>query len=224
MRLLRAIALLAVVVLGGRAEAFDGSGPAGGWVQPVSRQSVFLFAGRTAQSDIWSTAIFNLNHPSWKRNYDNYIVGGAYQRDFLAVAGGLLIGGEVGLADRFGYYKVCCYPAIATRDLNHSAEVWAGVSLRHEGVTFFDRVRFSPGLVVGMSAISSPIGQEALHQVQGTSARMLFYLALEGALSLAERPDTELVLRLHHRSGLYGTIGGLKEGNNANVLGLRQRF
>ena len=29
---------------------------------------------------------------------------------------------------------------------------------------------------------------------------------------------------IQHRSGAYGTLGAMKEGNNANVIGIRQRF
>jgi hypothetical protein len=41
---------------------------------------------------------------------------------------------------------------------------------------------------------------------------------------LANLPNTELVFRIQHRSGAYGTLGAMKEGNNANVIGIRQRF
>jgi len=53
---------------------------------------------------------------------------------------------------------------------------------------------------------------------------MLFYLGFDLAFALASLPDTELVLRIQHRSGAYGTLGAMKEGNNANVIGIRQRF
>jgi hypothetical protein len=52
----------------------------------------------------------------------------------------------------------------------------------------------------------------------------LFYLAFDLAFALANFPNTELVFRVQHRSGAYGTLSGIKEGNNANVIGIRQRF
>ena len=76
-----------------------------------------------------------------------------------------------------------------------------------------------------MSAISSPIGQEGLRQINNRgSANVLFYLGFDVAFALADLPNTELVLRIQHRSGAYGTLGGMKEGNNANVIGVRHRF
>ena len=157
--------------------------------------------------------------------YDNYIVGGAYQRDFFQFNSGFLIGAEVGLADRFGHYRICCDIMAYSSGVTHSAELWGGVTLRHEGIALFDTVRIPPGFVFGLSAISSPIGQEGLHQIdhQG-SAKVLFYLGFDLAFALANLPNTELVFRIQHRSGAYGTLGAMKEGNNANVIGIRQRF
>ena len=198
-------------------------------VQPASEQSLFLFGGRTSPTDLWSTAVFNLNQPSSRIRYDNAIIGGAYRRDLLQFGNGLYLSGEIGVADRFGYYKVCCYPVPGlgrTEHVVHSGELWGGVGLRYEA-TVFERIRVSPALVWGLSGVSNPIGQEAFHQLDrlnGSNARVLFYLALETAFSLKEYPNAELVVRLHHRSGGYGTLGGLKEGNNANVAGVRYRF
>ena len=157
--------------------------------------------------------------------YDNYIVGGAYQRDFFQFNSGLIVGAEVGLADRFGHYSICCDTIVYSNSMVNSAEFWGGASFRTQGLALFDTVHISPGLVFGLSLISNPIGQEGEHQiVNHGSAKVLFYLGFDLAFALAKSPDTELVFRIQHRSGAYGTLGGLKEGNNANVIGIRQRF
>ena len=192
--------------------------------QPNLKQSVFGFAGRTNSGNLRNTFVFGVGAPQ-SIFYDNYIVGGAYQRDFVQFNSGIMIGAEVGLADRFGTYKVCCDTLTYSNGVTHSAELWGGVSFRHQGFALFDAVRISPGFVFGLSAVSSPIGQEGLHQVylRGNAA-VLFYLGFDLSLALTSLPDTELVFRIHHRSGAYGTLGGMKEGNNANVIGIRQRF
>ena len=205
-------------------EAYHFVNPFGLNSQPVLKQSLFGFAGRTNSGNLADTFAFGAGAPR-SIFYDNYIVGGAYQRDFLHFNSGFLIGAEVGIADRFGYYRICCDNVVYSSGVIHSAELWGGLSLRHEGLTLFDAVRISPGVVFGLSAVSNPIGQEALHQIdhQG-SARVLFYLGFDLAFALANSPNTELVFRIQHRSGGYGTLGGIKEGNNANVIGIRQRF
>ena len=192
--------------------------------QPNLKQSVFGFAGRTNSGNLGDTFAFGVGAPQ-RIFYDNYIVGGAYQRDFYQFNSGVLIGAEVGLADRFGNYKVCCDTLTYSNGVTHSAELWGGVSFRHQGFALFDLVRISPGFVFGLSATSTPIGQESLHQIEHRgSANVLFYLGFDLAFALATLPNTELVFRIQHRSGAYGTLGGMKEGNNANVIGIRQRF
>lgn len=192
--------------------------------QPNLKQSVFAFGGRTNSGNLGSTFLYGAGAPEQKF-YDNYILGGSYQRDFFQFNSGILVGGEVGLADRFGHYKICCDTIVYSNSVVHSAELWGGISLRHEGIALFDAVRISPGFVFGLSAISNLIGQEAEHQfVHQGSAKVLFYLGFDLAFALANSPNTELVFRIQHRSGGYGTLGALKEGNNANVVGIRHRF
>ena len=192
--------------------------------QPNLKQSAFGFVGRTNSGNLGSTFLYGLGAPE-SIFYDNYIVGGAYQRDFFQFNSGLLVGAEVGLADRFGHYSVCCDTIVYSNSVVQSAEFWAGASFRTNGIALFDAVQVSPGLVFGLSLISNPIGQEGEHQIahQG-SAKMLFYLGFDLAFALTKMPDTELVFRIQHRSGAYGTLGAMKEGNNANVIGIRQRF
>jgi hypothetical protein len=192
--------------------------------QPALKQSVFLFAGRTNSGNLKDTFAFGIGAPGIQF-YDNYIVGGAYQRDFFQFNSGLLIGAEVGLADRFGRYKICCDAITYSDGVMQSVELWGGASFRFEGIALFDTVRIAPGFVFGLSAVSSPIGQEALHQIDHEgSAKVLFYLGFDLTFALANFPNTELVFRVQHRSGGYGTLGAMKEGNNANVIGIRQRF
>ena len=75
--------------------------------EPNLKQSVFGFAGRTNSGNLGDTFAFGIGAPQ-RIFYDNYIVGGAYQRDFFQFNSGVLVGAEVGLADRFGNYKRCC--------------------------------------------------------------------------------------------------------------------
>ena len=115
--------------------------------QPNLKQSVFGFAGRTNSGNLKDTFAFGVGAPQ-QIFYDNYIVGGAYQRDFFQFNSGILIGAEVGLADRFGNYKVCCDPISYSSGMMHSAELWGGVSFRHQGVALFDTRPDFAGLCV----------------------------------------------------------------------------
>jgi hypothetical protein len=193
---------------------------------PPAMNSIFVFAGKMSTSDNWSTMVFNLNNDSSDgHSYDNYIVGAAYGRDLWYPGYGFIVGLEIGIADRFGRYEACCFPIIKSDGWLHSAELWGGVSFAHSGIEI-GGVRVRPMIVLGLSGTNKAIGAERQLEAQrnNMNARVLFYVGPELAFSSAAIPNFELVLRLQHRSGLYGTIGGMHEGYNGNVIGGRYRF
>ena len=134
---------------------YDFVNPLGLNSRPLLKQSLFGFAGGTNSGNLGDTFAFGIGAPR-TIFYDNYIVGGAYQRDLLQFNSGILIGAEVGIADRFGHYQVCCDTIVYSSGITHSAELWGGITFRHEGLALFDTVRISPGFVFGLSAVSSP--------------------------------------------------------------------
>src|SRR5262249_39773672 len=125
---------------------------------------------------------------------------------------GFIIGTELGAGYRFG-----------TRN---SGELWAGINFRHSGLVFFNTVRLTPGITVGLSAVTDPIGIEATRASEccNRNARFLGYLGPELAMAFQNMPNLELVYRLHHRSGARGAFGNMVEGANAIVFGVRYRY
>ena len=64
--------------------------------QPRLKQSVFGFAGRTNSGNLGSTFAFGSGAPE-AIFFDNYIIGGVYQRDFIQFNSGMLIGAKSAL-------------------------------------------------------------------------------------------------------------------------------
>jgi len=96
---------------------------------------VFIFGGQfTTDNMVHSLNPFTANHER------NYVVGGAYERDLKVGKRGFILGGEIGVADRFG--------------MGESAELWGGLNLRHKGVVIFNLVRITPGITGG--SVPSP--------------------------------------------------------------------
>jgi len=186
--------------------------------------SVMVFGGRMSTTTLGSTYTFNLGYSlPGKPNFDNYIVGAAYRRD-LAQFGHLTIGAEVGAADRFGHYVVCCDTQVMSSGIVQSGELWGGATLRVQ-LQFFNELRVTPGITVGFSGTNDSIGREREREItRPGNARFLGYLSPEYAFSSARFPNIELVYRVQHRSGAGGTFGHLDEGYNADVLGLRYHF
>jgi len=61
-------------------------------------------------------------------------------------------------------------------------------------------------------------------KTQGIRSNFLNALLVEITLTLPRWPDWGLVLRDHHRSGVYGLINGVSGGSNYISLGLMKRF
>lgn len=139
----------------------------------------------------------------------NYYLGGGYQR-LWGDPDGFRYGGEVGVTARFGPES--------------SLEGWAGVVGRYDWN--LGPVRAGLSMTFGLSAVSNTlVGREReSEEFHGGNAALLFYLAPELSLSLSDHPETELFLRLHHRSGAWETLGDMAAGADAGVVGLRWHF
>ena len=78
----------------------------------------------------------------------------------------------------------------------------------------------SLGFVQGVSVLTNNSLYE--QTFRGSYQNFLNYLAFE--VEALVKPQWSLVGRLHHRSGAYGTYGGVSEGSNAYLVGVRYRF
>lgn len=168
----------------------------------VPRGSIFVFGGVYTNKSMRKTLdIVGTDYDS------NFPLALGYQRFWWSLWD-FRIGGEVGVAARFGD--------------PFSMELWGGAVLRYDGLTIADRLKVTPGITAGLSGVTATMGVERLRErSHGGDAQLLFYLGPEIAVSHTRYPNIELFYRLHHRSGAGGVINGLNEGYNANTLGLR---
>ena len=182
------------------------AGPLEGQTEPFGKgASVMLFGGAMVDENMLDAA--NLLGADYERNA---VLGMGYQY-FPSRFGPVSLGFEAGVAGRFGN--------------NSSGEIWGGVVGRHDGLPF-GMAKITPSFTFGLSHVTqSQEGRERDHEEERDgSARTLFYLAPELAISVDARPEVEVFWRLHHRSGAWGTLGDMRGGSNANVLGLRYKF
>ena len=187
--------------------------------------SIFVFGGGLSTGALKDTLQFNLNPSAGRIRYDNFIAGAAYNHNFYYLGYGFALGAEIGLADRFGYYAMCCDTVIKSPGMLNSLELWVGPRISFDGVVLFDAIKIGVAATMGFSFTTNSIGRERQAEVSWDgSARVLFYLGPELSFSLINHPDWEFVYGLHHRSGANGVLGNLREGYNANVIGLRHKF
>ncbi len=187
--------------------------------------SIFVFGGALSTSSLGSTLKFNLDQPAGIIKYDNYIAGAAYNHDFYKLGLGFTLGVEVGIADRFGHYALCCNTIIKSSSLLNSGELWAGPRISFDGFVLFDTIRIAGAATTGFSFTTDSIGRERERELAyGGSARALIYFGPEIIISMVNHPELEFVYREQHRSGANGTFGKMREGYNANVFGVRYKF
>lgn len=72
-------------------------------------------------------------------------------------------------------------------------------------------------------ATEEPSLEAEFHPETGTQ-QLLWYIAAELTFAVPGTEDWETFLRVHHRSGVFGTFGGVDGGSNVIALGLRWRL
>ncbi|MCW9024603.1 MAG: hypothetical protein OQK73_07955 [Gammaproteobacteria bacterium] len=82
--------------------------------------------------------------------------------------------------------------------------------------------QFSLAVGEGLSYIDELSEIEALHHTK--TNRLLNYLLFEFTARVSETPNLHSILRLHHRSGIYGLFKGVHGASNAIGLGLKYQF
>lgn len=107
-----------------------------------------------------------------------------------------------------------------------AAEGWTALYLRFDGFPWRDRLYTSIGVSTGLSVISRLPREERgpPWDPKPDRSHLLHYFSPEIAIALPHRRQHELVLRVHHRSGVYGTFNGVRGASNAIAIGYRYRL
>lgn len=169
-------------------------------------EAIFGFAGAMTKEDMLKSAA--LIPVDYERNA---VIGGGYQFYPYRI-GNIKLGGEVGMAVRFGK--------------GFTGEVWAGPVARYEQIRLGERLFITPSFTAGLSLVTdAQPGREREQEIKDDgNANVLFYLGPEINVSFSEDSSTEFFWRLHHRSGGGKTLGNMKGATNANVFGIRYKF
>ncbi|MDP9757381.1 MULTISPECIES: hypothetical protein [Agrobacterium] len=169
-------------------------------------EAIFGFGGVLTKEDMLkSAALVPVEYEK------NAILGGGYQFYPYRI-GNVKLGGEIGVAVRFGK--------------GFTGEVWAGPVARYDKIRLGERLFVSPSFTAGLSLVSdAQPGRERQEEIKDNgNANVLFHLGPEINVSFSEESSTEFFWRLHHRSGGGKTLGNMKGATNANVFGVRYKF
>jgi hypothetical protein len=209
--LFRAVVVFLTVALGFATPA-SADGHRGG------AHGIAVFVGQATD-----TAFVDSMFMPWTNEMEDIgVVGAAYSYRFGSVSeltgwgeqGGfldnLLIEGEVGLSGRFGDESL--------------GEVWTGAYIRYDGFFWNDVIYTTLAVNTGLSYLTEHSDFERGRDENNRSSKLLHYMGPEITFALPEHKNIELLLRYHHRSGVFGAFDGVISGSTFISTGLRVRF
>jgi hypothetical protein len=102
-------------------------------------------------------------------------------------------------------------------------ELWGALYFRYDGFGWNDAVYTTVAINTGLSILSETSEFER-DRSDGQSSLLLHYLAPEITFADPDNKNVELVLQIHHRSGVFGLFDGVSGGSNFIATGIRVRF
>jgi hypothetical protein len=178
--------------------------------------AVTAFAGRGTDTDF--TTI--LTEPWTVHFVDLWVVGAAMSArlgtvneltgsDLGSIGDYFSIDLEAGTAYRFGDEEM--------------GEFWGAIYLRYDGFPWNDTIYTTIAANTGVSYITETSEFER-GRSDGQSSQLLHYLAPEITFADPDNKNLEFLIRLHHRSGVFGAFDGVSGGSSFVTSGIRMRF
>ena len=173
------------------------------------RRSLSLWIGPSARDgDVRDIAVQPWSY-DWGREL---FIGAAHNYRFGRFWRDFTLDAEIGGGFRFGD--------------TDSPEAWGAFYLRYDGFPWGNRLYTAFGLSTGLHWLDTLPEAET-----GTAARpepnrskWLHYFSPELVFSLPDTPRDEVVIRYHHRSGMFGHMNGVWEGSNVLMAAWRRRY
>jgi hypothetical protein len=164
-----------------------------------------IFVGAGAGDD----RLLELLARPWSGDFrDDYFVGGALSRKLVRFWNYVTIEAELGVGARFGQ--------------TNGGEAWGAFYLRFDGFPWNRFVYTTFAVSTGLHFISElPLGET---YPGDRTSHVLHYFSPEFTLAHPQYKNHELVVRYHHRSGVFGQLNGVRGGSNVIALGYRHRF
>ena len=179
-------------------------------------QAVSIFAGVATDAAFTDSIFFPLGNDI----EDIGIVAIAYSRrlgtwneltgNVLPLGENFTLEGEVGVSGRFGDESL--------------GEAWASLYLRYDGFPWNDSVYTTMAINTGLSLLTEKSDFERSRDDDNQNSVLLHYMGPEITFSDPDNKDLELMVRFHHRSGVFGLFDGVVSGSTFISSGVRMRF
>jgi hypothetical protein len=199
-------AAFVAMILPGRADAYDWRerffGPCEGDC------AVAVFAGRYIEDSMVDIFFDPIPPWQWELTNDRF-VGFAASRE-VGKFWRIDLEPEIGIGQRFGDQS--------------ETELWAALYFRYRGFPWDKYLVTSFALSTGLNWATGISDVEQDRARDGEGSQLMHYFAPEITFALPSHPNTELLFRIHHRSGVFGLISDAWGGAQYATVGLRVRF
>jgi hypothetical protein len=179
-------------------------------------QAVSVFAGVATDAAFTDSIFFPLSNDV----KDIGIVGIAYSRrlgtwdeltgNVLPLGEHFTLEGEIGASARFGDEAL--------------GEAWTGLYIRYDGFPWNDNLYTTIAVNTGLSLLTEESDFERGRDENDKNSVLLHYMGPEITFSDPHNKDLELLVRFHHRSGVFGLFDGVISGSTFISSGVRVRF
>ena len=171
-----------------------------------------VYAGTYVDDSMGEVLLASPSPPTgWDYEPDDGIVAVAVSRRAATFASGrLTLEPEVGIGRRFGRQA--------------ATEVWGALFLRYYGFPWDGTVLTTAAVSTGLNWADTVTDVERQRAEDGEGSPWMHFFSPEITFALPSRPQTELLLRFHHRSGVFGLVSDAWGGAQYATIGLRLRF
>src|ERR1700694_961282 len=192
--------LVAVSIYSSTASAEEGLALPGSLGKEDPLWSVFIFGGTTAEANTF----VGLMAEPWSGSYGrNDFIGGAVSRRIGRVRDHFIFEVEVGAGERFKHFS--------------SPEGWVALYLRFDWFPWNNFVYTTVAINTGLDYVQkvSPVELDScLGRGNPNCSNLLHYLGPEITFASPDNPNSEIVIRWHHRSGIFGLMSDTWGGSN----------
>jgi hypothetical protein len=172
---------------------------------------IALYGGREVTTPM--SSVFLIHHPvaPWNVQTGNAgVIAAAFSRSLATLFGLVDVEAEAGIGQRFG-------------DM-HATTAWVAADFRWSHFPWNNVVATTVAFADGPSMASQIDTEERIRSGNGHGSDFLNFASPEITLALPGHPETELVLRYQHRSGIFGVLNGVDEASSFATIGFRHLF
>lgn len=172
---------------------------------------VAIYTGRYVEDSLGDDIILSPSPPtSWTYGDDDYLIATSVSRQVAHFWRHWTLEPEAGIGQRFGRES--------------ATEVWGALYFRYSGLPWDRWVVTTMALSTGLNWASEITQVEVERAKDGEGSQLMHFFSPEITFAAPSRPNTELVFRFHHRSGVFGLVSDAWGGAQYASVGIRVRF